>query len=214
MVDTDGVADVPIKGFGPNARTNRFGKLVISDINDYYRMSTSVDLNKLPDNVEAVKSVQQFTVTEGAIAYRKFDVLSGLKTMIRLALADGTYPPFGASIINAKQHEVGIVNDNGSVYLSGVNPNEILDVNWNGQTQCRIQIPQHIESAEFNTLLLPCDMNPSATPVNTALQPSQPLIINTNTPVAKVAPSHVLTPQDRWLLSPPNIQYVADDASR
>ncbi|WP_419210360.1 outer membrane usher protein [Providencia manganoxydans] len=207
MVDTENVANVPIKGFGANTRTNRFGKAVIADINDYYRMSTSVDLNKLPDNVEAVKSVQQFTVTEGAIAYRKFDVLSGLKTMVRLALADGSYPPFGASILNAKKHEVGIVNDNGSVYLSGINPNEILDVNWNGQTQCRIQIPQNIESVEFNSLLLPCDMDPSATPVNTA---TAPVIHNVQPPVT---PVQNIIPRERWLLTRPDIQYSADDAS-
>ncbi|MCW2257498.1 outer membrane usher protein FimD/PapC [Providencia alcalifaciens] len=210
MVDTDGVADVPIKGFGPNTRTNRFGKAVISDINDYYRMSTSVDLNNLPDNIEAVKSVQQFTVTEGAIAYRKFDVLSGFKTMVRLALADGSYPPFGASIQNAKHHEVGIVNDNGSVYLSGINPDEILDVNWNGQTQCRIQIPQDIETAEFNSLLLPCDMNPTAIPVNPASLPIKP-VINSGFPLE--APSQGVSERERWLLTPPNIQYVPDGSS-
>lgn len=210
MVDTDGVADVPIKGFGPNTRTNRFGKAVISDINDYYRMSTSVDLNNLPDNVEAVKSVQQFTVTEGAIAYRKFDVLSGLKTMVRLALADSTYPPFGASIQNAKHHEVGIVNDNGSVYLSGINPNEILDVNWNGQTQCRIQIPQDIEMAEFNSLLLPCDMKPNAMPINPASIPAKPVI---NSVLPLDAPAQGVSEHERWLLTPPNIQYVPDGSS-
>lgn len=210
MVDTDGVADVPIKGFGPNTRTNRFGKAVISDINDYYRMSTSVDLNNLPDNIEAVKSVQQFTVTEGAIAYRKFDVLSGFKTMVRLALADGTYPPFGASIQNAKHHEVGIVNDNGSVYLSGINPDEILDVNWNGQTQCRIQIPQNIETAEFNSLLLPCDMNPTAMLINPASLPIKP-VINSGLPLD--TPSQGVSERERWLLTPPNIQYNPNGSS-
>ncbi|MGJ3353980.1 outer membrane usher protein [Providencia sp. Je.9.19] len=204
MVDTEGVADVPIKGFGANVKTNRYGKAVISDINDYYRTSTSVDLNKLPDNVEATKSVKQLTVTEGAIAYRKFDVLSGLKTMVRLALADGSYPPFGASVLNSKKYEVGIVNDNGSVYLSGVNPNEILNVTWNGETQCQIQIPAQIETTEFNSLLLPCGAQPTTVNVPP---------VTTQTATDNLAPKQAIEPKQRWLLSRPDITYTTDDAS-
>ncbi len=197
MVDTDGVRGVPIKGFGANTNTNIFGKAVVADVNDYYRTSAAIDINQLPDNVETVRSIHQVTLTEGAIAYREFDVLAGLKTMVRLALVDGSHPPFGATVRNKKDRELGIVNDNGSVYLSGIQPNEILDVHWDGISQCQIQIPENIENVEFNSLLLPCSGNPSVT--NTSV--SQPVPIKQG-----------VSPKQRWLLKPPDINHSTDNA--
>ncbi|VTR52018.1 Outer membrane usher protein papC precursor [Serratia fonticola] len=42
-----------------------------------------------------MKSVVQATLTEGAIGYRRFDVIAGEKAMAVIRLADGTMPPFG-----------------------------------------------------------------------------------------------------------------------
>jgi outer membrane usher protein PapC len=77
---------------------------------------------QLGDNAEATKSVVQATLTEGAIGYRKFDVIAGEKAMAIVKLADGSTPPFGATVLNARKQETGIVNDGGSVYLSGIKP--------------------------------------------------------------------------------------------
>ncbi len=159
MVDTDGVGDVPVKGFGAITHTNMFGKAVISDVNNYYRNSASIDLNKLPDNVEAIRSVQQATLTEGAIGYRKFQVISGEKAMSMIRLSDGSTPPFGATVLNKDKREIGIVNDGGNTYLSGINPGEKLDVRWDGELQCVIELPHELPIVEeMASLLLPCQL--------------------------------------------------------
>lgn len=99
----------------------------------------------------------QATLTEGAIGYRKFDVISGEKAMAVIKLADGREPPFGASVRNARQQETGLVNDGGSVYLSGINAGEIMTVHWNGGAQCEIRMPTPLPpDMLMNTLLLPC----------------------------------------------------------
>lgn len=77
LLDTEGVADVPVRGFGATTRTNRFGKAVVADVSSYYRSKASIDLNTLPDNADATQSVVQATLTEGAIGYRRFNVISG-----------------------------------------------------------------------------------------------------------------------------------------
>lgn len=153
LVDTDGVAGVPIRGNGSPVTTNRWGKAVIADVSSYYRNRVSIDLDTLPDNAEATRSVVQATLTEGAIGYRRFDVVSGEKAMAVLRLADGTTPPFGATVLNGKKQEVGIVNDGGNVYLSGIVAGEKMTVHWNGQPQCELTLPQQIPA---NGLLLPC----------------------------------------------------------
>ena len=157
LLDTNGVAGVPVRGYGSTVATNYFGKAVVTDVNSYYRNKASIDLNKLGDNAEATKSVVQATLTEGAIGYRKFDVIAGEKAMAVIKLADGSEPPFGATVLNARKQETGIVNDGGSVYLSGINAGESMTVRWNGVVQCEVQMPTPLPTELLmNSLLLPC----------------------------------------------------------
>ncbi|MEJ4046615.1 outer membrane usher protein [Erwinia sp. SLM-02] len=156
LLDTDGVAGVPISGYGSSSTSNRFGKVVLADVSNYYRNQLSIDLNKMPDNAEVIRSVAQATLTEGAIGYRTFEVISGEKAMAVLRLADGSTPPFGATVKNSKNQSVGIVNDGGSVYLSGIKSGEVMKVFWDGQEKCELPLPEKISINEETNLLLPC----------------------------------------------------------
>lgn len=157
LIDTEGVPDVPVRGYGSTSRTNAWGKAVISDVNSYYRNKASIDLNQLGDNIEATVSVVQATLTEGAIGYRKFDVISGAKAMAAIKLADGSEPPFGATVINKRKQETGIVNDSGNVYLSGINAGETMVVHWGGSAQCEVRMPALLQpDMLMNTLRLLC----------------------------------------------------------
>lgn len=157
LIDTNGVADVPVRGYGRTSRTNAWGKAVIGDVNSYYRNKASIDLNDLGDNAEATQSVVQATLTEGAIGYRQFDVIAGQKAMAVIKLADGSEPPFGATVMNARKQETGLVNDGGSVYLSGINPGDTMTVHWDGRAQCEVRMPTPLPADMLmNTLLLPC----------------------------------------------------------
>lgn len=152
LVDTDGVGGVPVDG--GRVVTNSHGIGVVTDVSSYYRNTTSVDLNRLPDDMEATRSVVESVLTEGAIGYREFEVLKGLRLFAVLRLVDGSYPPFGASVTNAKGRELGMVADSGLAWLSGVTPGEPLKVSWDGRTQCVVDIPPGPAPAQ--QLLLPC----------------------------------------------------------
>nr|WP_234013803.1 outer membrane usher protein [Cronobacter dublinensis] len=157
LLDTGDAADIPVQGYANATTTNRFGKAVVTEVSDYSKNSLSIDINNLPENAEASASVVQATLTEGAIGYRKFNVISGIKAMAILRLPDGTFPPFGASVRNAENQEVGIVNDEGQAWLSGLKPGHKLQVNWNGATQCTVTLPESLQgTSENGNLLLPC----------------------------------------------------------
>lgn len=157
LIDTNGVAGVPVRGYGSTTDTNAWGKAVVADVNSYYRNSASIDLTKLGDNAEANKSVVQATLTEGAIGYRQFDVIAGEKAMAVISLANGSHPPFGATVLNPRNQETGIVNDGGNVYLSGINAGETMTVHWGGAVQCEIRMPRPLPANMLtNNLLLPC----------------------------------------------------------
>lgn len=165
LIDADGVADVPVESTGAVTRTNLFGKAVLGDLNSYYRSAASVDLDKLGDSVDVSNTVVQATLTEGAIGYRQFSVVSGEKAMATVSMADGTTPPFGATVFNEQSHQTGIINDNGSVYLSGIKPNGKMAVKWNGEV-CDISLPATLPG-QASALLLPCTGLRDDTPVST-----------------------------------------------
>lgn len=157
LVSTDGISGVPIE---QNERTNLFGFAVVSDVASYYRNSTSIDVNRLPDDVEAAGSpIVESALTEGAIGYHKFEVLKGAKVVAILRMADGSHPPFGATILSAKSRELGIVSDGGVAWLTGISSEEKLNIVWGGEARCQVQIPKVIP---VDQLLLPCiPLNPS-----------------------------------------------------
>lgn len=152
MLDTSGIAGVPINN--GRAYSNGLGLAVISDITSYYNTDTRIDVNKLADDVEATRSVVQGTLTEGAIGYRRFEVVKGSKLLAVIKLADGSEPPFGATVLNEQGREMAVVSDGGSVFLTGVQPEEKLDVAWEGQRQCRVIVPG--SAKPLDQLLLPC----------------------------------------------------------
>ncbi|SFC06007.1 fimbria/pilus outer membrane usher protein [Pragia fontium] len=151
MLSTDGVAGVPLDGRG--VKSNAWGIGVLGDVNSYYRTTARIDLDTLPDNVEATQGVVEASLTEGAIGYRKFSVLQGAKVFAVLRLVDSSYPPFGASVRDSRGREVGLVGEQGLAWLSGISPESTLKVEWAGKVQCQVSLPAQI--GESN-LLLPC----------------------------------------------------------
>ena len=150
---------MPVRGYGSPTSSNAFGIAVVSDVNSYLRTAASVDLENLPAHVEASQSVTQLTLTEGAIGYRTLDVIAGHKAMVVLHLPDGSVPPFGGTVKNEKQQETGIVNDGGSVYLSGIRPGEKMVVSWGGVERCTLVMPVNLPADGLATTLdLRCQM--------------------------------------------------------
>ncbi|SDU99587.1 outer membrane usher protein [Pseudomonas mucidolens] len=154
LVDTQGVANVPVRGNGAVTRTNRFGKAVITDVNSYYRNQANIVLDSLSDEVEATQSVTQATLTEGAIGYRRFDVISGHKAMVIIRMANRNAPPFGATAQNSRGQETGIVGEEGSTYLSGMKPGETMSLHWDGSARCHFTLPNQVAALERQLELL------------------------------------------------------------
>ncbi|EDH5629014.1 PapC/FimD family outer membrane usher protein [Salmonella enterica subsp. enterica serovar Claibornei] len=156
LVDTQGVADVPVGGYDAPVYSNHFGKAVLPDVNNYSRSQARIDLDNLPENAESTQSVVQATLTEGAIGYRQFAVISGQKAMAVVRLSNGQHPPFGAEVKNARGQQVGLLDEDGNVYLAGVNAGEEMQVIWDGEAQCSITLPDPLPADLFSGLLLPC----------------------------------------------------------
>lgn len=145
FVTTPKSKDVHIDGNGISNPTNRKGNAIVSNINAYKRSSVSVDVDNLPDNTEILSnSVSTFTLTDGAIAYHKFDVLHGQKGMINIRLENGSYVPFSSVIENGEGQYMGMFTENGNAYVSGINFGEYAYVNLDNTNRCRIYLDENI----------------------------------------------------------------------
>ncbi|MEY0670252.1 FimD/PapC C-terminal domain-containing protein, partial [Escherichia coli] len=76
----------------------------------------------------------------------------------------GSHPPFGAEVKNSNDQQVGLVDDDGNVYLAGVNAGERMTVSWEGAAHCDIALPAPLPADLFNGLLLPCQTKGAVAP--------------------------------------------------
>lgn len=162
MIETPGIGGVPLDN--GVTKTNRFGLAVIPNVNSYRKSIASINTSQLPDNLETLESTTDITLTKGAIGYRSLPVMKGEKLFAILSLASGKTPPFGASVRNANNRELGIVGEDGVTWLVGISPKETLSVFWGGDKQCELLLPEKLESLS-SMLLLPCS------PITTATTP-------------------------------------------
>ncbi|MTC44037.1 fimbria/pilus outer membrane usher protein [Providencia sp. wls1921] len=153
VIDTDNAKDVSINQ--NESITNRFGLAAISNVPTYYKSTQYVDLNNIPENVSVDDSVIESTLTDGAVGYAKLNTIIGEKALITIKFPDGKTPPFGALVYDsAKDTVLGMVAENGQVYLTGIQPNQKLIVKWNGGQSCQLvtdsQIIQNINNVICN----------------------------------------------------------------
>lgn len=142
MVDTDGIEGIPIDS--GRAITNDSGIAVLTSVNSYYRNTTSIDLNNLPENVEVRQAVTESVLTEGAIGYRFFETLKGKHLFVTLRNGDGSFVPFGSSVRNIKGKELGIVGEEGLAWLSGIELGSTIEVLLDRNRRCSVQIPNKL----------------------------------------------------------------------
>jgi outer membrane usher protein PapC len=132
--------------------TNRFGVAVISDMTDYRKSDTRIDVDQLSDDIDAMNAIKQGTLTEGAIGYNAFEIAQGFKLLASVRLPDGANPPFGATVVKNSGRVLSVVDEDGLIYLTGVKPNESFDVSWGGSRQCKIVAPPKVTDLSMKTL--------------------------------------------------------------
>ncbi|HGU9824255.1 TPA: fimbria/pilus outer membrane usher protein [Enterobacter cancerogenus] len=156
MIDTGDAGGVPLNHGGAIQRTNAFGVGVLGSMNSYMRNTVGVDVNALGDDMEVGHPLTELTLTEGAIGYRKIDVLQGRKMMAAVKFSDGSSPAFGATVWRGT-HQTGVVDDGGSVWLAGVEPGVKMEVRENEKPVCRFSVPERLPPENSSqSLLLTC----------------------------------------------------------
>lgn len=152
MVSTDGIGNIPLNM--SRDETNAFGIGVLPSFSSYSPSNVQVNMNNLPDGIDVDNRVTTSTWTEGAIGYRQIATRAGSDVVGVLRTASGV-PPLGAQVLLQESgQEVGIVADEGHIWLGAVKPEQQFLVTWGDNNQCRFSLPSHLENSK--QLMLPC----------------------------------------------------------
>lgn len=141
LVKAPGAAGVKINN-STGLYTDPRGYAVVRYLSAYRRTRVALDTTSLPGNVDLDSNVQSVVPGAGAVVLAAFDTRTGGRMLITLHYRGGLLP-FGAEVSLAQHRAVsGIVDENGQAYLSGLPPEGVLQVHWDGGAcQARYAIP-------------------------------------------------------------------------
>lgn len=154
LIDSN-VPDVTINGSN-NEETNAFGLALINGVTSYQKSYNTIDYKSLPDDVEVLGSVKSMVLTEGAIGYQKIKARQGSNFMARLQGEQDI--PFGALVFDDElNQEIGIVGQDSTAYLVGVNLDSKISVSWGDNQSCHLIIDDSILNSKEVIRSVHCD---------------------------------------------------------
>lgn len=141
VIETPGASGISVEG-QPGVSTNRFGRAVVPSVSAYRDNRLSLDTRHAADNVELVDSGQNVIPTHGAVIVRRFQTKVGRRAIVMLTMPNGKPAPFGASVWQEKE-QVGMVADNGLLYLNGIlaDGSTTLHVDLGNNARCQFILP-------------------------------------------------------------------------
>lgn len=134
---------------GNGISTDWFGYALVPNLSSYQHNNVALDINSLPDDVDAKNTDTDVVPTRGALVSTPFNVSVGYRALITLHYSPGVIP-LGASVVVKQGKDVvsqGVV-DSGQVYLSGLPETGTLEVSWKNGTEHHCQADFHLTPSE------------------------------------------------------------------
>jgi outer membrane usher protein len=140
IAEVPGYGDIGI-GLGSNvlAHTDADGIAIVPRLLPYQNNPVRLDPKELPVSAE-LDTIEINAVPAWRSAVKvKFPVRSGRGALVKIALEDGQVAPAGATVHIEGDKEEFYVARRGEAYLTGLQTDNRLILNWNGQ-QCRFDV--------------------------------------------------------------------------
>jgi outer membrane usher protein len=115
-----------------------------------YRLNTvTVDPEgALSSDVEFKNTTESVAPRVNAVVMIRFDTVSGRPVLATAHREDGSLVPFGASVYDAKESEVGLVGQDGRIYLRGIADAGTLTVRWGEASGERCVFPYRLPAQQ------------------------------------------------------------------
>lgn len=115
------------------------GYTVVPYATSYRQNRIALDTNTLKDNVDIDDAVINVVPTQGAIVRATYKAHVGLRALLTL-MHNNKPIPFGAVVSRSDNGGDALVGDTGEVYLSGLVPQGILNVQWGNSADKKCQV--------------------------------------------------------------------------
>lgn len=134
-----GVSGASVEGW-PGVRTDYKGYTLAGYMSAYQENVITMDPSTFKENAEVVQTDTKVFPTKGAIVKANFETRVGARALISLKRHDGSPVPFGSVVTleggNESHSSVGVMGNNGEVYMSGLPKKGYLKVVWGEKSQC------------------------------------------------------------------------------
>lgn len=125
------------------AKTDWRGYTAVSNVTVYRKNDVALLTETLPDDVELELTNRTVIPTRGAVVRASYVANVGMRVLITLTQANGKPVPFGTMVTAGEPSGKSfIVGDNGQVYLTGIQQQDRLYVQWGNEKdmQCRVEL--------------------------------------------------------------------------
>lgn len=140
------------------------GYAVVPYLSPYRLNTVAIDPEGLPPDVQFKSTTQRVAPYASGVVLLRYDTTIGRTAVMRLAMPDGSAPPFGASVLNEAGAEVGIVGQGGRAFVAGLLEAGALRVEWGNGERCRAdyRLPPSIPVQDgFTSVEIVCHLEPA-----------------------------------------------------
>lgn len=141
IVRTPGAIGVRLLNY-PGVMTDKWGNAIVPYVTPYRKNNLALNVEELDSDIDVNLSVATVIPTRGASVLANFNTRQGTRALLALTYKKQRIP-FGA-LVTSSSGGSGIVDDNGRVYLSGLQRKEQLTITWGKARSCSatLNLPQ------------------------------------------------------------------------
>lgn len=159
IIDAPGAGAALVSG-ASNVKLDGQGLAVVPYLTPYRVNTLELDPKGLSDNVELKSTAQNVVPRSGSVVMVKYDTISGHALLIQSRQSDGNPLPFGASVYDEKNQEVGVVGQGGQIFVRVTADKGALRVPLDGEgaesCQIRYEVPAAAGSGDLQNLQADC----------------------------------------------------------
>ncbi|SNY61483.1 outer membrane usher protein [Enterobacter sp. CC120223-11] len=149
LVEAPGTAGAALSN-NPDVTTDSRGYAVIPYASPYRMNRAEMDVTTVGQNVEIENAIVNVVPTEGALVKASIKTRTGLKAMFFIRQRHGDLPFGSLASVSQREQNNGIVGDNGSLYMSGLQKRGTLNIVWGKGPEKQCQASYHLKAENFN----------------------------------------------------------------
>ena len=156
--DTVAIAKIKnIEGitFNDSPPTHKEGNTIVG-VSPYIENNLKINTEEIPNNVELLDSVQNFTPADKAIIYREFKYSTIQRYILRIKNKNGDFISAGSAVRNKNDEYIGFVSNSGVLLLNLLDkPNKLFVISPNGE-KCTLNL-EKVESNDHKIMEIECN---------------------------------------------------------